>query len=67
MEQYELEPGWHHGHVTCAASQGSRLHAMLCCHQLKILNNFEQGALHFPSALGPANYVADLEMQQRVK
>lgn len=29
---------------------------MLCCHHLEILNNFEQGTLHF--ALGPSNYAA---------
>lgn len=61
MEQHELEPGWQHGHVTCAASWGSRFRVMLCCHQLKILHNFEQGVLHFLFVLDP---VADLEMQQ---
>lgn len=30
----------------------------LCCHPLVTLNDFEQGAPHFHSALDPENYVA---------
>lgn len=67
MGQHEVELGWHHGPMTCAALWGSTLGVMLCCHQLKILDNFEQGALHFPFALDPVNYVVDPEVQQTVK
>jgi hypothetical protein len=38
------------------AQKGSGL--LLCCHYLEIINDFEQGALCFHFALGPANYVA---------
>lgn len=47
----------------CAALQGHpALGLILHCHCLDILNNFKQVALHFHSALDPANYAASHDL-----
>ena len=47
---------FHKGSYRAVSLKSPILGLMLCCHNLEILNNFEQGAPHFHFALGSRKY-----------